>query len=158
MPDPSHIFDLHHSPRHRRNLNPLSKARNRTLNLMVPSWIHFCCAMMGIPDFVLFYFVFLGLHLWHMEVHRLGVELEQSLLPYTTATATATPDLRHSWDLRHSSWQRWILNPMSKTRDWIHVLMDTSWVYYHWATRGRNSLILLYQPIYVSLTSNFSPY
>ena len=28
---------------------PLSKARDRTLNLMVPTQIRFCCAMMGTP-------------------------------------------------------------------------------------------------------------
>ena len=36
---------------------------------------------------------FLGPHLWHMEVLRLGVELELQLQAYTTATAT--PDM--SW-------------------------------------------------------------
>ena len=43
-PDPSHICDLHHSSQQRPILNPLSKARDQTLNLMVPSWIHFHCA------------------------------------------------------------------------------------------------------------------
>ena len=47
--DPSHICDLHHSSRQRRSLNPLSKTRDRTRNLMVPSLIHFRCAMMGTP-------------------------------------------------------------------------------------------------------------
>ena len=36
-------------------------------------------------------FVFLGLHRQHMEVLRLGDELEQQLLAYTTATATQDP-------------------------------------------------------------------
>ena len=30
-------------------LNPLSKARDRTWNLLVPGWIHFRCTMTGIP-------------------------------------------------------------------------------------------------------------
>jgi len=34
---------------------------------------------------------FLGLHLWHMEVPRLGVKLELQLPAYTTATATLDP-------------------------------------------------------------------
>ena len=40
--------------------------------------------------FILFYlsFVFLGPHPWHMEVPRLGAQLELKLLAYTTATAT----------------------------------------------------------------------
>ena len=36
--------------------------------------------------------------------------------------------------LHHSSWQRQILYPLSKARDWTHVFMDTSWVCYGWAT------------------------
>ena len=40
---------------------------------------------------VFFFFGFLGLHPWHMEVPRLGVESELHLPAY--ATATATPDL-----------------------------------------------------------------
>ena len=32
-----------------------------------------------------FFLSFLGLHPWHMEVSRLGVELELQLLAYTTA-------------------------------------------------------------------------
>ena len=40
---------------------------------------------------VCLFFVFLGPHLWHMEVPRPGVELELQLPAYTTATAM--PDL-----------------------------------------------------------------
>ena len=58
-----------------------------------------------------------------MEVPRLGVESKLQLLAYTTdtatatATATATQDPSRIWDLHHSSWQHWILNPMSEARD-----------------------------------------
>ena len=41
--------------------------------------------------YLLIYFVFLGLHPWHMEVPRLEVESELQPLAYTIATAT--PDL-----------------------------------------------------------------
>ena len=44
MQDPSHVFDLHHSSQQRWILNPLSKAGDGTLNLMVPSRIRFHCA------------------------------------------------------------------------------------------------------------------
>ena len=44
--------------------------------------------------FCVFFFAFLGPHMWHMEVPRLGVESELPLLAYTTATAM--PDLRVS--------------------------------------------------------------
>ena len=42
---------------------------------------------------LLLLFVFLGLHLEHVEVPRLGVELGLQLLAYTAATATATQGL-----------------------------------------------------------------
>ena len=61
-----------------------------------------------------------------MEVLRLEVKLE--LLPLAYTTATATQDLRHVCDLHGSSQQCQSLNPLSETRDWTHILMDTSWV------------------------------
>ena len=79
--------------------------------------------------FILFIylFCFLGLHLWHMEVSRLGVQSELQLPAY--AIATAMQDLSHVCDLYHSSWKCWFLNPMSKARDRKHTLMDTSQVH-----------------------------
>ena len=59
--------------------------------------------------------VFLGLHLQHMEVPRLGVELELQLMAYTTATATQ--DLSLVYNLHHSSRQCRIVNPLGKARD-----------------------------------------
>ena len=52
---------------------------------------------------------------WHMEVPRLGVELELHLAAYTTATAT--PDLSRIRDLHHSSQQCWIFNLLSEAMD-----------------------------------------
>ena len=48
--DPSHICNLYHSSWQCQILNPLSKARDHTHNLKVPSQIHFCCAMTGTPQ------------------------------------------------------------------------------------------------------------
>ena len=79
--------------------------------------------------FVCLLFVFLGLHPRHVEVLRLWVELELQMLAYTTATATR--DLSRTCDLHHSSWQRQILNPLSKARDGTCVLVDTSWICYY---------------------------
>ena len=59
-----------------------------------------------------------------MEVPRLGVELEVQLLVYTMVTAKWDPI--HICDLHHSSWQRWIPNPLSKARDQTHNLMVPS--------------------------------
>ena len=36
----------------------------------------------------------------------------------------------------HSSQQHWIPNPLSGAGDWTCILMDTSWVRYHWAMMG----------------------
>ena len=41
--------------------------------------------------FSLFVFVFLGLHLWHVEVPRLGVESELRLWPAPQLVATLDP-------------------------------------------------------------------
>ena len=54
MQDPSCIYNLHHSSRQCQILNPLSKARDRIHNLMIPSRIHFCCAMMETPIIIKF--------------------------------------------------------------------------------------------------------
>ena len=48
-------------------------------------------------------FCFLGPHMRHMEVPRLGVESELQLPAYTTATAKW--DLSSMCNLHHSSWQ-----------------------------------------------------
>ena len=69
-----------------------------------------------------------------MEVLRLGAELELQLPAYATAKATWNPS--HIWDLHHSSWQGWILNPLREVRDRTHNLMDASWVRFHYATTG----------------------
>ena len=83
-----------------------------------------------VPDII-----FLGPHLWHMEVHTLGVELELQLQSYATATAPLDQslicDLSHSFQQRQilapwarpaiesaSSWTLcWVLNPLSHNRN-----------------------------------------
>ena len=84
--------------------------------------------------FIYLFIVFLGLHLQHIEVPRLGIISELQLLAYTTATATS--DLSSICDLHHSSGQRWILNPLSEDRDRNCILMDTSQDPYRRATTG----------------------
>ena len=63
---------------------------------------------------LLLFCFFLGPHLWHTEIPRLGVKLELQPPAYS---ATATWDLSHVCNLYHSSQQRQILNPLSKARD-----------------------------------------
>ena len=49
-------------------------------------------------------------------------------------TATATPDLSRVCNLHHSSWQRWILNPLSEARDQTRNLLVTSQIHFCCAT------------------------
>ena len=70
----------------------------------------------------------------------LGVKFELQLP--ATATATATHDPSHVCDLHHSSQQHWILNPLRGARRRTLILMDTSWVRYHWATTGTLAHVL----------------
>ena len=62
-----------------------------------------------------------------MKVPRIGVILELQLPAYTTAI----PKLSLVWDLHHSSWQHWILDPLMEARDPTCILMGTTWVCYH---------------------------
>ena len=63
-----------------------------------------------------------------MEPPRLEVKSELQLLAYTTATAM--PDPSCVYDLHRSSWQWWILNPLSEARDQNRIFMDTSRAHY----------------------------
>ena len=49
-PDLSCVYDLQHSSQQRQILNPLGEARDRTHNLLVPSWIRFCFTTTGTPQ------------------------------------------------------------------------------------------------------------
>ena len=76
MQNLNHVCNLHHSSQKCQILNPLSEVRDQTHSLIVPSQIHFPCAMRGIPTALFFSFRFLGLYLQHMEVPGLGVQSE----------------------------------------------------------------------------------
>ena len=54
------------------------------------------------------------------------------------APTTAMPDLSCIGDLRCSSRQRQILNPLSEARDLICILMDTSWVHNPLSHKGNS--------------------
>ena len=82
----------------------------------------------------IYLFCFSGPHPWHMEVARLGVKSEMQ--PPVYATATAKRNWSRVCDLHHCSWQHQILNPLSKSRDWTHILMGTSQVCYPRAMMG----------------------
>ena len=92
----------------------------KILNIVPYSIVRPCCCPL------LTLFIYLFMYPWHMEVPRLGVQLQLQLPAYVTATAT--PDLSCVCDLHHKSQQYQILNQLRVARDRTCVLMDTSWV------------------------------
>ena len=81
-----------------------------------------------------FFFCLFRASLCHMEVPRLGAELELQLLAYITARATR--DLSLVCDLHHGSRQRRILNPLSEARDRTRILMVPSRASFHCTMTG----------------------
>ena len=79
------------------------------------------------------FFVFLGPRPLHIEVPRLGVESELQLPAYVTAPAMQ--DLNCLCDIHHSSYQCQIASPLSETRNWTLILMDTSQISFCCTTR-----------------------
>ena len=77
----------------------------------------------SLPPFLSF-FSFLGPHLRHVEVPRLGVKSELQLPAYTRATATLDPSC--VCDPQGNLWQHEILNPLIEARDRTRILMDTA--------------------------------
>ena len=87
---------------------------------------------------MLFFVVFLGLHLGHMEVPRRGVESELQLLAYTTVIATSDPSCI---SLR----QRQILNLLGKARDQTRILTDIMLSFTH--CHNRTSLKEIFKKV-----------
>ena len=87
-----------------------------------------------------------------MEVPRLLVKSELQLSDTTTATATSMVmrDWSYFCNLFSSLQQHWILNPLSKARDWTHILMDTSSVHNLLSHNG-NSRVRLFSMVFDSL-------
>ena len=81
-----------------------------------------------------FCFCFLGPYPQHMEVPRLGVESE--LQPLAYATAAATQDPSHIFDLHHSSRQCQNPDPLREARDQTQILMDANHIHFWCVTTG----------------------
>ena len=81
-PDPSHLFDLHHSLGQCWILNPLSKARDQTRVLRDTSRIHYCWATMGTPILHLLRYSFT----WRVPCILLKVKASDPLLKMWTST------------------------------------------------------------------------
>ena len=96
------------------------------INVLVSLPMSFLLSAMTFPfsHQQLSFFLFFKAHSWHIKVPRLGVESELHLPAYTPAAATQDPS--RICYLHHSSWQHWVLNPLSLARDRTHILMDTN--------------------------------
>ena len=120
--NPCHSRDPSHCSDNTRSLTPFATGNSMFIHIFI------FCSQVNL--FFFFFFVFLGPHLWHMEVPRLGVESELQLLTYTTAIAMPDPScicelhcsLRQSGFLTH--WARPGVEPASS---WILVRFLTRW-------------------------------
>ena len=92
--------------------------------------------------------------MWHVEVPRLGVQLELSLP--ATAMATAMPDPSCICDLHHSSQHCCVPDPVSESRDRTHILMDTSRIHFC-CTMGSALFLLILVPYYSKPLSHLPP-
>ena len=86
-------------------------------------------------------FCSLGLHPWHMDNPKLGVQLELQLPAY--ATAIAPPDPSCICNLHHGSQQRWILNLLSKASDGTCNLMVPSRICFCYAKMGTPAVVIV---------------
>ena len=95
--------------------------------------------------FFFFFFFFFWFSLLYQLVLCVGVffMLFVLFLPAYTS-ATEIPDPSCIYDLHHSSWQLWILNPLIEARDPTHNLMFPSWIRFHCATAGPSIPQFLY--------------
>ena len=74
-----------------------------------------------------------------MGVPRPGVKSEPQQCGMWSVSATYTTAMWYViriCNLHHTSWQHQLPDPLSKTRDWTHTLMDISRVCYCWVTVG----------------------
>ena len=91
------------------------------------------------------FLLFLGQHLQHMDVPRLGVKSQLQLPAYTTATAMR--DLNCVCNLHHSSLQGKIPHPLNKARGQTHILMKTSRIPFPCTTMGTLKQFLILEKI-----------
>ena len=65
MQDMSHICNQHYSSGQCQILNLLSKAKDQTRVLTDTSWVHYHCAIMGIPSLYLKFSLLCNIHKVH---------------------------------------------------------------------------------------------
>ena len=110
------------------------------------SWASWMCNFLTFNEFSaiisLFFFSFLGPHCMAYGGSQARIKLELQLPAYATATAMQDPS--HVWDLHKSSRQRQILDPPSKGRDQIHVLIGNNQIHFRYATRETSQPLFLW--------------
>ena len=102
-------------------VDPLTHCMGPGSHLHCCSWIFFFLFKAAAVGFLFVcLFCFLGLHPQHMDVPRLGVELQLKLPSY--ATATAMPDLSHvRAEGNARSPTHWVRPGIKPTSSWILV-------------------------------------
>ena len=88
--DPSWVCKLYYSSRQHQILNPLDEVRNRIHNLLDPSWILFCFAMMELPPLPFSYHL-LGRNNLYLRGHNPRVSRLMSKVPSPGAASPTTP-------------------------------------------------------------------
>ena len=89
-PQEENTFPFVNPPNHCRHYQYFCNRQHS----QIPFLVFYCCCYY-------YYFCFLGLHLQHMEIPKLGIKSVLQLPAYTTATQ----DLNPICDLYHSSWE-----------------------------------------------------
>jgi len=95
--------------------------------------------------FLLFFFsLFFVFCLFWATPAAYGISQAMSLIRAVSASlfyATEMPDPSHVCNLHHSSWQCWILNPLSGARDPTCKIMIPSWINFHCTVTGTPFLL-----------------
>ena len=105
-----------------------------TLKMIFKCFSFFWKTKGGFLLLLLLFFFFRDAPIAYGGSQATGQNIELYLLAYATTTETQNPS--YTCNLHHSSQQYRIFNPLSRARDWTHVLMDTSQIHFGWATVG----------------------
>lgn len=138
------LWDLFNSKASSLSLNWQCFFSNRNRQLKLDknvSWYIFLNSLLSTAskfpfDLHFLFFVFLGRTHGIWKFYEEAKGRNGGCEPLAYAATTAMPHLCRICDLRYSSWQCWILKPLSKARDRTLILMDTTLVCYHWAMTG----------------------
>ena len=88
---------------------------------------------------------FLGLHLRHIDVPRLGVESELKLRTRSQPQANTGSELHLGTMSQLSGRQLWILNPLNEAREQTRILVDTCWVLNLLSHNGNSNSVIYFK-------------